>query len=715
MLAAQAAGAQQAAPAVSTTLREVTVSTDRNDRTEGKPSYTTGSMGTATRLGLSMRETPQSTSVVTRQRMDDFALTTVADVLAQSTGITVNELDSERTSFYARGFAISNFQIDGMSRGTNSPLTDTLLYDRIEIVRGATGLMGGTGDPSATVNFIRKRPSRTWTGSATLQLGRWDLRRAEVDLSGPLTADGRIRGRIVAADSDRKSFMDYYHEKKRLGMAVIEADLTPSTLLSAGIDAQDNQPRGATWGAVPYWNSAGQPAKLPRSFSITTPWSGWDLQQQTAFASLDHRFDGGWKVRLGVARTESEVHRKVAYAGSGYPNQVTGAGMSLWTGVGEARETRDNLDLYASGPFQLLGRRHELIVGWNGSWSEQVTPTLNVTQGYSATIPNYLAWTGDIPEPTFTYTGASTRARTRLGGGYAAVRLSVTDPLSVIAGARVSNYAARTDAYGTDGGYTRSSGIASHRREVTPYLGAVYDINDSYSAYASYTDVFAPQAYKDRNGNFIDPATGSNVEAGIKGEYLGGRVNAYAAVFRTVKKNLAQLDAGVPAGFTLPDGSSAYVNSGSGTTARGFEAEVTGQITPSWNAAAGYTYVSMRRPEGSTYSFPVAPRHLVRLSSAYRPGGALQGLTAGAALSLQTQTTNGSWYNRPTTSSKATIVQPGYGLVDLFARYQVNRNLSVALNVGNLLDKHYYRNIGFYDGVYWGEPRNVRLTMRASF
>lgn len=50
--------------------------------TEGTQSYTTDSMGTATRLNLSIRETPQSVTVVTRQRIQDQGLATVNDVVS---------------------------------------------------------------------------------------------------------------------------------------------------------------------------------------------------------------------------------------------------------------------------------------------------------------------------------------------------------------------------------------------------------------------------------------------------------------------------------------------------------------------------------------------------------------------------------------------------------------------------------------------------------
>ncbi|WP_254622212.1 TonB-dependent receptor plug domain-containing protein [Stenotrophomonas sp. GbtcB23] len=177
-------------------------------RTEGYQVYGTN---TATKLPLTLRETPQSLTVFTRQRIEDFNLITIAEVLQQTPGVTVQSYDSNRTLFNARGFAINNFMFDGVptnyttGAGGNSILSDTSIYERIEIVRGASGLVTGSGNPSATVNMVRKRPTDTFQASTSLSAGSWDYQRGEVDVSGPLTDNGRVRGRFVGAYTDKES------------------------------------------------------------------------------------------------------------------------------------------------------------------------------------------------------------------------------------------------------------------------------------------------------------------------------------------------------------------------------------------------------------------------------------------------------------------------------------------------------------------------------
>ncbi|WP_347615083.1 TonB-dependent siderophore receptor, partial [Comamonas thiooxydans] len=173
------------------TLAEVKVVANQlGEITEGSGLYTPGAIATATRLVLTPRETPQSVSVVTRQKMDDFQLNSIDEVMEHTPGVSVVTYDSERTVYYARGFAINNFQYDGIPMlrdsgySAGNTLSDTSIYDRVEVLKGATGLLTGSGDPGATINLVRKKPTREFQGHATLGAGSWGSYRGELDLSG---------------------------------------------------------------------------------------------------------------------------------------------------------------------------------------------------------------------------------------------------------------------------------------------------------------------------------------------------------------------------------------------------------------------------------------------------------------------------------------------------------------------------------------------------
>ncbi|MDR6355025.1 outer membrane receptor for ferric coprogen and ferric-rhodotorulic acid [Pseudomonas psychrotolerans] len=162
---------------------------------QGKP--TTGT----TRLNLTNQQTPQGVTSVTRERMDDFRQESVRDVLDYTPGINVQKVETDRTYFTSRGFDITNFQYDGSGMpffwGVLVGDIDTAPYEQVDILHGANGVMTGLGNPSATVNFVRKRPTYTPEAEVTLSAGSWDKRRLDIDVSGPAH---RIRQRPRPAD-----------------------------------------------------------------------------------------------------------------------------------------------------------------------------------------------------------------------------------------------------------------------------------------------------------------------------------------------------------------------------------------------------------------------------------------------------------------------------------------------------------------------------------
>lgn len=344
------------------TLSELTVRTNQlGEITEGSGSYTPGAIATATRLVLTPRETPQSVSVVTRQVMDDFQLNSIDDVINHTPGVSIVTYDSERTEYYSRGFAIQNFQYDGIPMTRNSAysagntLTDMAIYDRVEVLKGATGLLTGSGDPGATINLVRKKPTRDFSGHATLSAGSKQNYRGELDISGALNESGSIRARGVATYQDKQSHMDRYERKTGVLYGIVEVDLTPRTLLTVGADRQDNKPSASTWGGIPLLDSSGNFNAMSRSFNNGANWSHWDQYTRTTFATLEHNFDSGWVTKLQLNHQINGYDANLGAAAGGNPNPVTGAGVRMWRGQYIGRTTSDAADLYASGPFHCLG------------------------------------------------------------------------------------------------------------------------------------------------------------------------------------------------------------------------------------------------------------------------------------------------------------------------------------------------------------------------
>jgi len=698
-----AAGAQQA----SGTLPEVKVqSAAPSDTTENTGLYSTaGKSSAATPLGLALRDTPQSVSVVTRQRIEDQGLSNITDVVNNATGVSVNQYETSRAQFTARGFDINTLMIDGVPTTWEQPwssgeiLTSLSMYDRVEVVRGATGLTTGAGDPSAAINLVRKRArSKEFTGTAELELGSWSQRRAMVDLSAPLNQARTVRARLVAEDSRKDSWIDLLGNDSTTLFTTVEADLTPRTLLRAGLSRQDNDTRGAMWGGLPVWFADGSHTQWDRSKTTSADWVRWNSVTDNYFAALDHQFDNGWKLGASYNHSKRKADSHLLYL-FGAPDRATGLGMFTSPGSYKVATTQEDVGLQASGPFEWLGRKHELALGFTHA-KQQFNADSRAASG--AMAPDFNTWNGSYPEPAWgplSYYGDNTVTQNAV---YGVVRLHLADPLRVIAGARLTRF----ERKGGDM-YTPPVDMA-FKHELTPYVGVVYDVNDSVSAYASYTDIFQPQQERNISGQYLDPILGKSLEVGAKGEFLDGRLHASAAVFQIKQQNLAQSTGENIPGTVPPE--TAY-RAADGATSRGFELELSGELARGWNLTAGYTQFRATDAGGADVN-SLYPRKLLKLFTTYRLPGAWNGLTLGGGATWQ-----GDTYTDAANPLGETerITQKAYALVGLMARYDFSRQLSLQLNVNNVFDKSYYGMFAAYSQFTYGAPRNATLALRYKF
>ncbi|SFX28254.1 outer-membrane receptor for ferric coprogen and ferric-rhodotorulic acid [Pseudomonas sp. NFR02] len=671
--------------------------------TENTGSYTPGSIATATRLVLTPKETPQSVTVVTRQHMDDFGLNSVDDVMRHTPGITVSAFDTERSNYYARGFSINNFQYDGIpstarnvAYSAGNTLSDMAIYDRVEVLKGATGLLTGAGSLGATINLVRKKPTSEFQGHATLGAGSWDNYRSELDVSGPLTETGNIRGRAVAAYQDKHSFMDRYERKSPTYYGIMEFDLSPDTLLTVGGDYQDSLPKGSSWsGSFPLIDAQGNRNDVKRSFNNAADWSSWEQYTRTVFAMLEHDLGDGWITKLQLDHKINGYH---ALMGSIQGDTPGLDGKSQLTSGKYTGETvSDSADLYVSGPFSLGGREHELVFGgsisaseWNGNGYWNLAPNL----------VDFNNWHGNAPQPDWGKPQSKIDDTVRQTGMYMTTRLNLADDLKLLLGGRVVNY--------TVTGYNptyRESG------RFVPYVGAVYDLNDTYSVYASYTDIFMPQeSYnRDRDNKLLEPDEGQNWELGLKADFLDGRVNASAAYFEIHEDNRSVSDDDYN---NLKPTPSNYAFKGTQAVTKGYELEMSGELAPGWQLQAGYTHKIVRDDKDVKIS-TFEPEDQVSLYTTYKLKGNLDKLTVGGGARWQSV----GWqniYNSPRGGYEE-FSQEAYWLVDLMTRYQFTKNVSATLNINNVFDKSYYTNIGFYNSAAYGEPRNFMLSTRWDF
>jgi outer membrane receptor for ferric coprogen and ferric-rhodotorulic acid len=694
LLTRQTAGASLQLGATSITGQELT------ETTENSGSYTTGAMQTATKLPLTLRETPQSVSVVTRKLMDDKAMTTISDVAKSAPGIFLNSSGGAgRPTFSARGFDIDNIMYDGFPTSflTYLPSSEANLamYDRVEIVRGASGLAQGAGNPAGAINLVRKRPTHKFQATLTGSAGSWDDYSSTLDVGGPVNDSGTVRARGVVSRQDSKSFRDSVESDADLYYGVVDADLSDSTTLTVGAYRQKSY-TNYIWGGLPMARGGGH-LGLSRDTFLGHDWEYSDNRTTGYFATLEQGLANDWKLRVAAmqSKTDGDVLGSSVWA---YDRHY------LWTQAMEQKET--GYDLALSGPFQLLGQEHDLTVGvskreleyrtgkiWERFLDAGSSPFLWDPRGH--TKPNIVRGPNGLPETT------------TQDSFYASTRLRLTEPLSLILGGRLDWYEFEARA--------NPANNYKVTRNLTRYGGLVYDLDANHSVYVSYTDIFKPQSEKGLGGKVIVPIVGENYEVGIKGEYFDGALNANLAVFQIDQKNRAQEIDAKGCGSTAV--SACYEAAGL-VRSRGIDLEIQGALTENWQLAGGYTYTQTKYVddaslEGQDFDRR-KPRQLFKLSTIYNLPGELQRWRVGGDVYQQSRirTAGGSgataWKNE----------QGSYTVFGLVAGYKATEQLDLQFNVNNLFDRTYYSSVA--NGAYepydiYGDPRNMKLTARYSF
>ncbi len=650
------------------------------------------------KVPLKPRELPQSASVIDHERLEQQNLFSLDEAMQQATGVTVQPFQLLTTAYYVRGFKVDSFELDGVPAllgNTASSPQDMAIYERVEILRGSNGLLHGTGNPAATVNLVRKRPQREFAASTTLSAGRWDRYRAEVDVGGPLSASGNVRGRAVAAYEDRDYFYDVADQGTRLLYGVTEFDLSPDTLLTVGAQYQHIDSITNLAG-VPMAKD-GSNLGLSRDTYLDVDWDRFKWDTYRAFGSLEQQLGGGWKGKVSAEYQEADS--RLRYAGSfGAIDPQTGDGGQLTGAAYKFKSIQRSLDANLNGPVRLFGLTHELLGGVTYAQGETRQDTARFLNLPNTPVNVYRWDPHGVPRPQIgQYTSPGTTTTTQKGL-YALGRIKLAEPLTLVVGGRESWWDQDTPATRFKPG-----------RQFTPYGGLIWDFARDWSWYVSYAEVYQPQADRQTwNSEPLSPVEGKTYETGIKGELADGRLNLSLAAFRIDLENNPQEDPDHPG----PPNNPFYISGGK-VRSQGFELEGTGYLTPYWSLSAGYTYTSTeylkdsQNDSGTRYS-TFTPRHLLRLWSNYDLPWQDRRWSVGGGLQAQS--------DYSVDYRGVSMRQGGYALVNMRLGYKIDEHWTAAVNVNNLFDRTYYQSLSNPNwNNRYGEPRSFNVSLRGAF
>ena len=694
--------------------------------TENSGSYTTGAVTAGGKVARSLKEVPQSVSVITRQRMDEQGISNLVQALDQTTGITLVGGNDANTKILSRGFELTNIQVDGntpaLREQTYDSLSDTTAYDHIEVLRGSDGLYGATGDPAGVINLVRKRALEQAQLKVSTSAGSWDNYRTEVDVTGPLALDGALRGRLAASHEDKRYFYDGADSEKHVFYGVLEADLTPDTLLSVGGMHEWRDMDGYWENGLPRF-STGESLGLSRSSKLSADWSSNNYKKSELFLKVDQRLDDDWKVNGSFTHARYDTEQDLGQIeGPVTPDTLDGTTFQRF--IRGYDNDQNLLDLNLQGAFEAFGLRHEVLAGVDYS---------EITRSYSdhsdwqnaEPVSIYTTDVGSLPKPAsppLYYENPDWNIRK--SGAYATLRLQLAEPLKLIVGARYSDFAntvtVLVPSFGTDrknGG--RDSGV------VTPYGGLIYSLTPEWSVYTSYAQIYKPQTeFLDQSLAPLVAIEGDTYEIGTKGELFGGRLNLSSSIYYTRQENSAiqRFYQG------LASNNCCYVAGGE-VISKGLDTEISGELAPGWQIGAGYTFnINEQRKTGDDSSIgkPInsqTPKHLFKFFSSYQLPGQLNDWKLGLGATIQSSNyVSGDVQRRlgdgslSTSSNSYEFTQPGYAVWNALVEYRIDDNWTAQVNGNNLFDKTYYQTVSSSAyGNWYGAPRNYMLTLRGSF
>lgn len=665
----------------------------------------------ASKLPISIKDTPQTVTVISAEQLRDFALNDINSALETSATINVEQVESDRIYYTSRGFELTNFQVDGlglpMYYGHSTGRMDAALYERIEVIHGANGINTGIGSPAATVNLVRKKPTSETRGSLSASLGSWNSQRLEGDFSGAF--NDAWRGRVVIVDDRSESYLDRYENASQLAYAVVDYAPNSSTLITVGHSEHSSKTDGNFWGALTLHYGDGAPTEFDRSTNIAADWSQWDVKESRSFIDVETLLSDYWSLRAAYNRVRGEQDSLLFYTYLADPavglDPDTGLGLIGYGSDYDLADKQDSFDVYLNGSFAAWGQRHELVVGGHYAaldYNDTSLYDFHTGNGFPL-MPNLNDWDGNTPFPEFTDGLDGSAIQTKQRAIYAQTRLSVSADFKLLLGGRYNAYESQGLGYGVDQSRDDSQFI--------PYAGATYALSDATNLYASYTETFSAQNVRDRDFRRLPPLTGKNSEIGFKTDVFDGKARLSGAYFQVKQVNLAVSDGTV----TNPNTNAPeqVYRAADGVTSKGFELEFSGELATGLQGTIAATAFDL---DGDQMVEDYTPEQLFRAALTYSPG-ALEGLKLGVSYQWQDRISREQGLVGPSYANAGELIvteQGAYGRLNLMASYQFTEQLNLSINANNVTDTRYINSLLWAQG-YYGAPRNVSATLSYNF
>lgn len=650
----------------------------------------------ATRTDTALIDTPQSISILTKGLLDDTATTSIGDAVRYVPGVGTAQGEGNRDTVVLRGnSSTGDYFVDGL-RDDVQYYRDFYNIERLEALKGPSGMIFGRGGPGGVINRVSKQAlldGKSFVEVSALA-GSWDQYRSTVDFNQALGATTAFR--ITALYEDSDSFRDAVYIRRQGINPTFGWALSDQTTLRVGFE-YFNDERIADRG-IPSFN--GRPFKTDESTFFGDPdRSPTHSYVRAVTVALDHEFSGGTTLRNATRYASHDKFYQNVFAGGAVDPTGTTVPVSAYNQATDRENILNQTDVVFTFDTGPVG--HTLLTGLE--LGRQETDNLRLT---GSSTPVGITPLGSVPVTNPRYTGplffnasptdADNHSVAENIAVYLQDQIQLLPKLQLILGARFDHF--DVDLRNN----TTATTLRSTDDLVSPRAGLIFKPVETVALYASYTLSYVPRAGEQlaslaANNASLDPEEFQNLEVGAKWD-VNTRLSLTAAAYQLDRSNQAIADPLAPTTLILVDGQRVH----------GIELGATGRLTEGWSITGGYAYQDgeTREDNGTILSgtrIQQLPRHSFSLWNRYD--------------------FNPSWgvglgviYRDEIFASADTLVTlPSFVRFDAAVFYRINDHLRAQLNIENLLDKDYYATAHNNNNITPGSPLAVRLGITARF
>ncbi|MCW2349243.1 TonB-dependent siderophore receptor [Sphingobium sp. B12D2B] len=640
---------------------------------------------------------PQAVQVIKSELFADQGARDATDIYRNISGVSA--FSYAGVTF--RGFRQDQSFYDGQRGNPFIGFSVPQLFniERVEVLKGPSGLFFGPGSPGGIINYVSKTPSDKRGLRMVVTGGNYDRVGISAEATGPIDAEGIVTYRAGGFYESMDPYRLNTQNKSRVADAGIAIKTNEGGKLTLQATIYDNELRANRLRGVLVDNAGNfltdirWNANEPTDFLHLTS-EAYQARYQTAIGERV-TFDAG--VRYFTAREVQQYHE---------PRGLDPNNSDL-----VRREFRDQIRpvdglsfmTNATARVDLFGVEHKFQAGADWYDETNILDSRILRTGVSSlslSNPVYGAGKGDAARAALLdFDTSDTRSKRR--GAYLQDQISLTDAFLLVGGMRYDWFEDKTT---TSTGSATQSPKSYKGSDVTFRAGLIFKPRPDISTYVSWSESFEPQSTASQNpdvGGPFAPVTGNQIEGGIKTQLLDGKLQANMAIYRIVKRNILQPD---PKDLNMltPVGE---------VTSKGFEIDLATDITPNWVLLVNYGYNDARITDTAPNQtitnafgsrFANAPRHKVGFWTRYQlpvidTAFAFGGEHVSRRISLSGQTV------KPYTIFDASITK-GLGFAE------------VLLRVDNIFDTVYAAS-GFsaQSGHFPGEPRTFLAELRFKF